>query len=68
MRDKYTDEHLEYTIKVWQKYFPYTITKDKAVEICDNVSGFVRPFFEAHLKELQEKEKLKQQSVPPIKP
>ena len=48
----YSKEHLEYTIRVWQKYFPYPITIEKAQEICDNVNGFYRPFIEAKIDRL----------------
>lgn len=43
---KYSKEHLEYTVKVWQEYFPYPITLEKAQEICDNVVGFIKPFIQ----------------------
>jgi hypothetical protein len=61
---KWSDEHLEYTIRTWQEYFPYKISKEKAAEICDNVVGFVKPLLEAKVERLN---KEKQQNTPPKK-
>ena len=55
---KYSDEHLEYTIKVFQKYYPYEITKEKAEGICEIMVRFANPFLESEQnRRLREKNK-----------
>jgi len=49
MTGKYTKEHLEYTIRVFQKYYPYPITLDKAEEICNTMVSFAKPFIESSI-------------------
>jgi hypothetical protein len=36
---KYTEKYLNYTIEVWQSYFPEKRTREQACEIADNVLG-----------------------------
>lgn len=57
MKSKYTDEHLEYTIRVFQKYYPYKMTKEKAEEICNTMVAFAKPFIESELNRNKEIDK-----------
>jgi hypothetical protein len=57
----YTDEFLERTIKVWQKYSKEPLTREDAREICDNTFGVYFMVLQANVQELKEKDKKKKE-------